>query len=53
MEEAQVHHLRVSPAGPDGDGTLSVVPNAKGMSDEEMRELALSYGHISGFVFPT
>ncbi|CAI7587636.1 unnamed protein product [Penicillium crustosum] len=46
MEERQVHLLRVCPGGPDGDGTLRI-------SDEEMRELASTYGHMSGFVFPT
>ncbi|CRL18629.1 Phenazine biosynthesis PhzC/PhzF protein [Penicillium camemberti] len=53
MEEGQVHLLRVSPGGPDGDGTLSVILSDRRMSDEEMREVASSYGHMSGFVFPT
>lgn len=36
MGEAQVHHLRVIPEGLDGDDTLSIMPNAKDMPDEEM-----------------
>ncbi|KAJ5529764.1 hypothetical protein N7527_003157 [Penicillium freii] len=53
MEEGQVHLLRVCPGGPEGDGTLSVMLSDKRMSDEEMREVASSYGHMSGFAFPT
>ncbi|CAI7611289.1 unnamed protein product [Penicillium discolor] len=53
MEERQVHLLRVCPGGLKGDGTLSVILNDRRMSDEEMREVASTYGHMSGFVFPT
>ncbi|KAJ5963684.1 Phenazine biosynthesis PhzF protein [Penicillium vulpinum] len=52
MEEAKVHLLRVSPPFPGGFDTASVVPNAKGMSDQEMQEIAARHNHISGFVFP-
>ena len=53
MEEAQAYLLRVSPVGPDGDGTISVVPNANGLFFDQMREIASSYDHPSGFVFST
>ncbi|CAI7565723.1 unnamed protein product [Penicillium glandicola] len=50
--EAQVHLLRVSPAAPDGGDTFAIVPNAKGMSDQEMQEVASSHDHMGGFAFP-
>ncbi|KAJ5931656.1 hypothetical protein N7516_006145 [Penicillium verrucosum] len=56
MEEgqSQFHLLRVCPGGPEGDGTLSVIlGDHRGMSDEEMLEVASNYNHMSGFVFPT
>ncbi|KAJ5194062.1 Phenazine biosynthesis PhzF protein [Penicillium cf. griseofulvum] len=52
MEEAKVHIVRVSPAPPDGEDTVSVVPNDKGMSNAEMQVVASSYGQTTGFVFP-
>ncbi|KAF9244688.1 hypothetical protein DTO006G1_7648 [Penicillium roqueforti] len=51
IENVQAHILRVSPAGPDGKGIISVVLNANGLSDEEMQKLTTNYGHPSGFVF--
>lgn len=51
--EDHVHLLQVCPGGPDGDGTLSVILSERRMSDEEMREVASSHRHMSGFVFPT
>ncbi|KGO77055.1 Phenazine biosynthesis PhzF protein [Penicillium italicum] len=53
MEEAQAHLLRVSPGGPDGNDTLSVMISDKRMSNEEMGRIASSHNHISGFAFPT
>ncbi|KGO38543.1 Phenazine biosynthesis PhzF protein [Penicillium expansum] len=52
MEDAQVHLLRVSPGGPDGDGTLLVMVSDKRMSNEEMQEVASNHDHIIGFAFP-
>jgi PhzF family phenazine biosynthesis protein len=52
MEEPKVHVVRVSPAPPDGEDIISVVPDAKGMSNEEMEAVASSQDHTTGFVFP-
>ncbi|KAJ5502319.1 Phenazine biosynthesis PhzF protein [Penicillium fimorum] len=53
MKEAKVHVLRVSPPSPEGEDTIAVMLNAKDMPNQEMREVALRQGHMSGFVFPT
>jgi PhzF family phenazine biosynthesis protein len=50
--ENQVRFVRVFAAGPDGGNPAPIVVEATGMSDTEMQEVARSYGHESGFVFP-
>lgn len=46
------YNLRVFAAGPNGGNPLPVVLDAEGMSDAEMKAVAASHGHESGFVFP-
>ena len=48
----QVHLLSVFAAGPRGGNPAPIVPNAAGMSDADMREVARAYRHESGFVLP-
>ena len=48
----RVRFVRVFAAGPDGGNPAPIVIDAAGMSDAEMREVASSYGHESGFVLP-
>ncbi|WP_424814496.1 PhzF family phenazine biosynthesis protein [Roseococcus sp. YIM B11640] len=44
--------LSVFPAGPGGGNPAPIVPDARGMSGEEMRVLAAHHGHESAFVLP-
>jgi len=48
----QVHLLSVFAAGPRGGNLAPIVPDAAGMSDKDMQEVARAYGHESGFVLP-
>lgn len=49
----QVRFVRVFSAGLDGGNPAPIVVDAAGMSDAEMQDVARSYGHESGFVFPS
>lgn len=44
--------LSVFPAGPGGGNPAPIVPDARGMTSEEMRALAAHHGHESAFVLP-
>jgi hypothetical protein len=48
----EVHLLRVFSAGTGGGNLLTVVLNAKDMSNAEMQAVATKHGHECGFVFP-
>lgn len=47
-----VYHLRIFADGPNGGNPLPLVVDAAGMIDADMRRVAASAGHESGFVFP-
>jgi PhzF family phenazine biosynthesis protein len=47
-----VHLLHVFPAGPGGGNPAPIVLDADGLSDEDMRAVARTHGHESGFVLP-
>jgi PhzF family phenazine biosynthesis protein len=47
-----VRFVRVFAAGPQGGNPAPIVIDAAGMSDAQMQDVAKSYGHESGFVFP-
>lgn len=44
--------LEVFPAGPVGGNPTVIVPDAAGMSDADMQDVARTHGHESGFVLP-
>ncbi len=48
----RVHLVTVFAADPRGGNPAPVVPDAAGMSDRDMQEVARAYGHESGFVLP-
>jgi PhzF family phenazine biosynthesis protein len=48
----QVQLVSVFAAGPRGGNPAPIVADASGMSDADMRDVARSYGHESGFVLP-
>jgi PhzF family phenazine biosynthesis protein len=50
--EPKIRFVRVFAAGLDGGNPAPIVIDAAGMSNAEMQEVARSYGHESGFVFP-
>lgn len=52
LSEPQVRFVRVFAAGPKGGNPAPIVVDAAGMSDAQMQQVARSYGHESGFVFP-
>jgi len=47
-----VRLVSVFPAGPHGGNPAPIVVDAAGMSDTDMRQVARSFGHESGFVLP-
>lgn len=47
-----VRLVSVFAAGPHGGNPAPIVVDATGMSDADMQQVARSYGHESGFVFP-
>lgn len=47
-----VRLVSVFAAGPNGGNPAPIVVDADGMSDADMQQVARSYGHESGFVFP-
>lgn len=53
FSEQQVRFVRVFAAGPQGGNPAPIVVDAAGMSDAQMQCVAKSYGHESGFVFPS
>lgn len=50
--DQRLQFVRVFAAGPAGGNPAPIVVDATGMSDADMQEVARSYGHESGFVFP-
>ncbi|KAJ5171489.1 Phenazine biosynthesis PhzF protein [Penicillium coprophilum] len=52
MEEPKVYVLRVSPGSPDGEHMVTVVPNAKDMSNQEMQEILLAVATPAHLFFP-
>jgi PhzF family phenazine biosynthesis protein len=48
----KVYLTRIFAAGADGGNPAPIVVDANGLSDAEMQEIALRYGHESGFVLP-
>ncbi len=49
---SNVYLVRVFADGPGGGNPAPIVVDAAGMSDAEMRGVAATYGHESGFVLP-
>jgi PhzF family phenazine biosynthesis protein len=47
-----VQLVSVFAAGPQGGNPAPIVVDAAGMSDADMQQVARSFGHESGFVFP-
>ena len=52
MTAPEIHCVNVFADGPGGGNPAPVVLNADGMTDEEMRAVAASYGHEAAFVLP-
>jgi PhzF family phenazine biosynthesis protein len=51
--KTNVQFVSVFAAGLGGGNPAPIVVDATGMSDAQMQEVARSYGHESGFVFPS
>lgn len=50
--EQLARFVRVFAAGRDGGNPAPIVIDAAGLSDEQMQQVASTYGHESGFVLP-